>query len=190
MNIIGEFLQKEVIASHSGSTVIPVESIHPFFEWDVWSKDIMDAMGFKITRFCMSITKEKWLCVSVDWKLEDEKDRGYMVKYPKEDGYSFGPCEEIAVEFFFSEIENDPEAPRFDYSDIERQYNGFGKVKFEIGIEIPEEEAAKHKDSILGYNYAYSQNTKYGVCVYFKPSDFGLTDRVLVEFDEDKEESA
>lgn len=190
MNIIHEFLQKEIVASQSDKNIVPVESIHPFFEWDVWSKDIMDAMGFKITRFCMSITKEKWLCISVDWKLEDEKDRGYMVKYPKENGYSFGPSDEINVNFFFSDIENDPEADRFEYSDIERRYNGFGKVGFEIGLEISEEDLDKYKWPVLGYDYAYSQNTKYGVCVYFKPSDFGLTDRVLVEFDEDNKESA
>jgi hypothetical protein len=179
MNIIHEFLQKEIVASQSDKNIIPVELIHPYFEWDVWSKEIMEKMGFKITRFCMSITKEKWLCVSVDWKLEDEKDRGYMVKYPKEGGRGFGQ-DDVHVEFFFSDIENDPESYRADYSDIEREYNGFGKVSFDVGIEIHEEEWP-----VLGYDYAYSQNTKYGVCVYFKPYNFGLTDRILVEYNED-----
>lgn len=188
MNIIHEFLQKEIINSQSDKNIVPVELIHPYFEWDVWSKDIMDKMGFKITRFVMSITKEKWLCVSVDWKLEDEKDRGYLVKYPKEGGRGFGQ-DDIHVEFFFSDIENDPEADRFGYSDIERKYNGFGKVSFDIGLQIFEEDLDKYKWPVLGYDYAYSQNTKYGVCVYFKPSDFGLTDRILAKWDKNDKET-
>lgn len=185
MNIIQEALKQSVVAAQKN--VAPVEYIKPFFEWDSFSDEIMEKMGFKITRLCMSITKEKWLCVSADWKLEDEKDRGYMIKYPVEKGYSFGGNDEVAVHFFFSEIESDPEAYRADYNDTERKYNGFGKVSFDLGIQIDPDYYEKNNHPQIGYDYAYSQNTKYGVCIYFKPCDFGLTDRILFKYDEDEE---
>lgn len=184
MNIIQEALKQSVVATQKN--LAPVEHIKPFFEWDSFSDEIMEKMGFKITRLIMSLTKEKWLCVSADWKLEDEQDRGYMVKYPKENGNS-SSWDEQHVEFFFSEIESDPEAYRASYSDTERFYNGFGKVSFELGIQINPDYYEKNNHPQIGYEYAYSQNTKYGVCVYFKPCDFGLTDRILFKYDEDEE---
>jgi hypothetical protein len=169
--------------------IIPVESIHPFFEWDADSKEIMEKdMGFVITHFSMQITKENWLIVNASWKLNDEKDRGYLIKYPRFNGHSStygGGTDEVAVNFFFPEIEADEEALRFDYDEKERRYNGFGKVGFSIGIEVEEEEFKKYKWPVLGYEYAYSQNAKYGVSVYFNPRDFGEIERTLVEYDED-----
>lgn len=190
MNIIQEALQKEVLEVKRNLT--PVEKICPFFEWDGFSDNIMKDMGFKITNLVMSITKEKWICISVDWKLEDEKDRGYMVKYPKFNGSKYsmgGGNDEVSVEFFFSEIESAPEAYRAEYTDIERTYNGFGKVSFEIGIQIDQDyyDQNENNDPRIGYEYGYSVNTKYGVMVYFKPNGFGLTDKVLFEYNADDE---
>jgi hypothetical protein len=165
--------------------IVPVEAIHPFFEWDADSKDIMETqMGFVITHFSMRLTKENWLIVSAGWKLNDEKDRGYMIKYPVYNGRGFG-SDDVHANFFFPEIEADEDALRFDYSDIERRYNGFGKVGFTIGIEVEEKDFEKYKWPVLGYDYAYSENTKYGVAVYFSPKDFGQTEKILVEYIED-----
>lgn len=173
----------------STQVIVPVESIHPFFEWDIDSKDIMEKeMGFVITHFSMQLTKENWLIINASWKLNDEKDRGYLIKYPRFNGHSTtsgGGTDEVSASFFFPEIEADEEALRFGYSDNERRYNGFGKVEFSIGIEVIEEEFKKYEWPVLGYDYAYSQNTKYGVAVYFKPGEFGEIVKTLVEYNED-----
>jgi hypothetical protein len=169
--------------------IVPVESIRPFFKWNVWSKDIMDSMGFEITRMVFSLTKEKWLTLSLDWTMPNEE---YKVKYAKLVGTAYelgGGNDAVVVSLFFSEIEADPEAYRADYNDTERNYNGFGKVCFDAGIEIEENEAKKHEYPTLDYEYAYFVNTKYGVVIYFKPRDFGDTEKVLVKYKKEEKSS-
>jgi hypothetical protein len=52
-------------------------------------------------------------------------------------------------------------------------------------MEVKEEEFKKYKWPVLGYDYVYSENTKYGVAVYFKPRGFGEIAKTLVKYNED-----
>jgi hypothetical protein len=118
----------------------------------------------------------------VNWTAKVDS---YKFKYPIFEGnsssFSWGH-EARDIRFFFPDIEADEEALRFDYADVERRYNGFGKLGFSVGIENVAPKISPKNPITLGYRHAYHENLKYGIAVYFSPNNFGETEKVLYEY--------
>ena len=149
-----------------------LDNVQPFLRFlSPDDADVMKKMGFRLTRLSMDKTVENWLIANIDWTA-DEGD-AWKTKYPTENGSGSSYYAEYGC-FSFMEVES----PYGENLGIESKHSHIGKVWFEAGIEFENEDSEKQISEY--WEYTYSVNTKYGICLYFKPAGFGKIETRLV----------
>lgn len=183
--------------------IADIKHLRPFFEFDSFSEEIMESYGFEVTNLKMvSENHGDRLIITVDWYIPQWKsvpageDFGPKtpsgdfpdVKWCKENGHMSSGGHELAIHFFFSCLDCE-DKEYFGYSDEARAYNGFGKIGFDVGLQIVKESPAWQSNyPELGYSYSHSCRTKYGVVVYFdkkRPND-PKPEEVLFHYEDGK----
>ncbi len=123
------------------------------------SENFAKKIGFKITDWALFETKEKWICLQINWTAHD--DWLGKVKYVRDGGSgSRGNCNKFQIfEFHVNH--------RYSFHGVKRTKS------FELEAGISWE---RNPDK---YDLSHFINTKYGVLLYFSPRKFGASLKTL-----------
>lgn len=135
------------------------------FQAEIWSEKALKDVEIHTAELCQ--TKDGWLFIHLLWHGPVES------KYVQENGYMFS-TNEITVHLDFPSIKapiNDGDLVRPDH-----------KARLDVGLTENQEEG------LLGYDYKFIEQLKYGVNIYFAPKDALQWEKDLIVHDCTKDE--
>lgn len=152
--------------------------IHPICEiLGPSSIKALNAISFHFTAIDLDRTKDNWLRLYVTWTAADKES--YRVKYSCTDGSGSGhgggrESQEVYLEFPEVSAPYGPEEHAKKYC-----------AHINLGIMI--KTGCTLNPPRLGYVYRFKQNIKYGVLVWFSPSNWnsGERDKLLFRWSAD-----
>lgn len=161
--------------------ILKQHKIRPFVELNpIPTKKFFDKIKFKLTNYKVFSNDEGWLMICLDWR-SDWKDNVWRFKYPSDGGCCYGGIEHYAV-IEFREVKF-----RYKWENADGSYN-FQTTHFsiDVGFEFENEDAAYEKDGTpkrFPYEWRFTDNTKYGVCMYFAPRTWGNNMKEVFNYD-------
>jgi hypothetical protein len=165
--------------------ILKKHKIRPFAEVNsIPTKKFFDKIKFKFTNYKILLNEEGWLMICLSWD-SDWKDNNWRFKYPSDGGWGFGGLE-IYAKINFPEVKF-----RYKWENDDGSYTmNTTEFSIEAGFEFETEGDAYEADGTpkrFRYVYKYSQNTKYGICLYFAPENWGRNFEEVFNYDFENE---
>lgn len=161
--------------------ILKKHKIRPFVELNSSpTKKFFDKIKFEITNYKIYVNDEGWLLFCLEWK-SNWKDNEWRFKYPTDGGCGFGGGE-IYAKILFPEVKF-----RYKWENVDGSYE-MNTTEFSIdaGFEFENEDAAYEADGTpkrFPYEWRYTDNTGFGVCLYFAPRDWGNNLKEVFNYD-------